>query len=497
MAALLTKSKPKSIQKPSVYLTRTVFRFTDPTGFSADQWRLIAREPINKMAQRFIVRELSSLPYQIVSDERNDPRVDEYTERWSEIWEDGAGFTVWLARTIDDACTLPFGAASECGWKGDDLVWVLHVDAATLLPTYERKLPYVQVNPDDWTQRVYFNRRQLQRLRVNPRSDIRFKEYQISPTEDSFLPIEALSKIYLYYMQELTDTPPLGLLDVMDMTEGEATDWAASFREMLEGIDLIKIPMLYDHEKPAKWIPFGRTPQDLNVVEQFKRFAEMLLGEYGLSIGDLRLFEHESTKAGERVSQLVTERSGIGFWATLIADFINRLLPPGLKFQFKQPRPERELVVASRQAAQLAMLQAAAGGKAIITKEDALEQAVAWEIFDVEVEVPEEEALPIPAGQLPPQLPGGVPEEQRDAETDEDLSKAWLDVGAMVEKDLGVWRDPKPATEEQLAESLRLAFQDVGRAVDAEQVGEIVEAVRQRVETLEAMPEGIAEESNA
>ena len=495
MSEIVTKAKPRSIQSPSLFLTRSLFRFADPTGFSPDQWRLIAREPVNKMAQRFIIRELCSLTWEITSDKRNDKRVEDYTKDWNDLWEDGDGFTTWLARMIEDACTLPFGGAAEVGYRGDDLEWALHVDGATLLPTYEKSSPYVQVNPDDWTQRVYFKPGQLQRLRVNPRPDIRFKAYQVAPTEDAFMPIEALSKIYLYYMQELTDTPPMGILDIIGMDGIEAAAWGKNFREMVEGTDPIKIPLLYGGGRtvPANWIPFGRSPADLSIPEQFKRFAEMLLAKYGLSIGDLRLFEHESTKAGEKVSQLVTERSGIGFWAALIAGFIDQLLPDGLTFGFKQPRPERELTVANRKAVQLRMLQEATGTKALISVKDAIEEARALELFTTEVLPLDEEKEPIPptpSNGGPPlselEQPGDRPEEELEAEADQDLTKA------LVMKALGPgWRHPEPPTIARLEKLFRGAFEGAGRAVDAGQVGDVMAVIEEACEVLdvEAEPE--------
>jgi hypothetical protein len=446
---------------------------------------LIAREPINRSAQRFIIREISSLTWIISSTERNDSRVDDYTAVWEEIWEDGDGFHIWLSRMLEDVCSLPFGAASEVGYKGQDLDWVQHVDGATLLPTYEKNAPYCQINPDNWTQRVYFRRDQLRRLRVNPRPDIRFKEYQVSPTEDGFTEIEALSKIYLYYMQELTDTVPLGILDVMDWDEEDAMNWARNFREMIEGTDPIKIPILYDHEGAAKFIQFGRSPQDMNVVEQFKRFAEVLLSKYGLSIGDLRLFEHESTKAGERVSQMVTERSGVGFWASAIRAFINRLLPDGLTFEFKQPRPERELVVANRKAAQLRMLQEAAGVKPLISVKDAVEEARALELFTTEVKpLDEPPPQPPPANGGPggnlPQLPDDETDEERDQQDDADLSKALLDVRPFVERALGErWQHPEPPAVERLEALVRGAFVESGGLASIDVVGEILEEIEQ------------------
>lgn len=469
---------PKSIQKPQAYLVRQQFAFADPTGYAPEQWRIVAREPVNKMAQRFIIRELSALEYSIVSSKRNDKRIDDYSERWETIFENGDGFDVWLSRIVDDACTLPFGAASEVGYKGDELDWVLHVDAGTLMPTYEKSKPYCQVNPDNWVDKVFFTRDQLKRLRVNPRPDIRYKEYQIAPTEDAFLAIEALSRVYLYYVKQLTDTPPPGILDVIDMDEEEVEGWAREFRDLIVGTDPIKIPILYGHERAAVWIPFGRSPNDLNLLEQFKRFAELVLGKYGLSIGDLRLFEHESTKAGERVSQLVTERSGIGFWASAIEAYLDRMLPAELVFRFKQPRPERELVVSQYRQIQLAILQAAIGGKPLMTPEQAVEQADDWDLFSVAIEPPEPEPVP-PALQAPPEMPTDEElrqtQEVADALDDTDLAgKAAL----IVRAELGEWKTPPDTAVDRLVELVRSIFVRSGERAEG-QIESLYDQVRE------------------
>jgi hypothetical protein len=490
--AIIEKArKPKAIQEAPVYVTRSIFRFWDPSGFSPEQWRLIAKEPVNKMAQQFVKRELAALDFEIVSEERNDPRVDEYKERWDQIFDDGAGFYTWLFRILDDTMTLTFGGASEVANDGEELAWVQHVDAATLLPTYDKRQPYVQVNPDNWVDRIYFRRGDLARLRYSPRPEIHYKEWQLSPTEEALLPIEALSKIYLYYMQELTDTPAMGILDVMDMTYDEAMKWSAEFREMMQGTDPLKIPILYEHSVPAKWIPFNRSPADLNIPEQFKRFAELLLGKYGLSIGDLRLFEHESTKAGERVSQLVTERSGVGYWAALLAQHLTRLLPTGLTFKFRQPRPEREKVVAERKLTQLAMLQAAAGTKQLISVKDAVEEATALEIFTTPVRAKEEkeqEDIFGPAGGQLGQLQqfGNPTQEEQDAKDDQDLSKGWAaDMHEFVTKALGTaWQHPDPPARDRLATLMRLGFAKSGKAADVDQIGEIEDLIRGTLEVL-------------
>lgn len=485
--------QPKAQQVPSdIFITRGLFRFYDPSSLSPEQWRLVAREPVNKMAQRFIQREVSSLAWEITSKKKNDARVDDYYERWEDIFEDGQGFIVWLSRMVEDACTLTFGAASEVGRDGEDLAWVQHVDGATLAPTYNRKTPYVQINPDNWMQRIYFKRGELVRLQINARPEIRWKEYQVSPTEDAFLSIEALSKIYLYYMQELTDTPAMGILDLMDLTGEEAKKWAKNFREMMQGVDPLKIPVLYDHSAPANWIPFNRSPADLNILELFKRFAEITLAKYGLSIGDLRLFEHESTKAGERVSQLVTERSGIGYWAALFEDYITKILPSGLIFAFKQPRPERDKLEAETQAVRIDMLQKAAGGKQLVSVKDAVEEAKALEIFMTEVTPKEEQEGPPPGLAGLPGQPGGPEtgtesQEMQDTRADQDLSKGLvLNLKALYPKGPGAaWGHPaRPVPSARIEATVARAFRASGQAVDPQEIEELQEAIKTHLEAL-------------
>jgi hypothetical protein len=286
----------------------------------------------------------------------------------------------------------------------------------------------------------------------------------------------------------------MGILDLMDFSQTEAAAWARNFREMIEGIDPIKIPLLYDHEHTASFIPFARSPQDLNIVEQFKRFAELLLSKYGLSIGDLRLFEHQSTKAGERVSQLVTERSGVGFWAAIIAAFVTSLLPRGLTFAFKQPRPERELVEANRKSVQMAMLQNATGAKALISVKDAVEEAQALALFTTPVKpLDEQEQPPAP---VPPQLqrgPDDVPEtqEEQDAADDKDLTKA------LVEKALGAWKHPEPPARERLEDVFTRAFEVIGEAVPTSHMQIIFDEIEAQLEPVDGEIKSTVEPEDA
>lgn len=286
---------------------------------------------------------------------------------------------------------LPIAGNSEAA--PDDVSGMLgglyHIDGATLYPTYDRAVPFVQINPYNGLDRVYFEPTNVVRLILQPRADLVRKMYQTAPLETAFPNIEALSRIYIYYLKQLGDTPMAGVLDLMDFSSDEAEDWAISFREMLSGIDPLKIPILYDHTKPAKFVGFGRSPQDLNVVENFKRYAELTAASFGLSIGDLRLFEHERVLAGVEASQRVTNRSGIGFYAQAVEDLINgkvlKSYASKLKFKFKLGMTGEEQQVAQLNQTRAQTLMTLTGNQPVLKPQDAQAQMKSWKMLDVDL----------------------------------------------------------------------------------------------------------------
>jgi hypothetical protein len=384
------KAQARSIQRSTAWINRTPLYISNPSMFSADQWRRgIATEPINRLCQKHVIREINALEWEIGSEDpvRDKPKIDHYKKALNRA-DNGAGWDVWVARMLKDCFTLPMAGNSEIGIGPNGVEDLWHVDGATLWPTFDDAYPYVQINPFQMNQRVYFGREDLIRLIAEPRVELDKKDYQEAPTETAFLAIEALSRIYLYNLKQLGDTPLAGVLDLMDMQESEAVEWAGAFREMMEGVDPLKIPILYDHTKPAKFIAFGRTPQDLNIIEQFKRFAELVCSAYGLSIGDLRLFEHERVLAGAEASQRVTARSGVGFWAQLVEDLItNKVLSTdvtGLKFKFQMGLIGEDQAKANLAQTRVQTLNLMTSGQQpMLDPGDALAQAVDWKIIDI------------------------------------------------------------------------------------------------------------------
>lgn len=387
------KNTPISMQVPPAYITRQPLYLPNPTAFSPAQWRSIAKEPITALCVRHIVRELVALEWTITShDEERDKDQIMYLTSVLENSDNGDGWDAWISRMIQDALMLPMGGNAEL--VPDTMTGLLgglyHIDGATLYPTYDEGTPYVQLNPYNMTERVYFVKGDLMRLILQPRPDLQRKGFQEAPVEAAFIGIQAMSEIYRYYLKQLQDTPMAGILDLMDMTQDEASAWAEGFREMLEGVDPLKVPILYDHTKPARFIPFGRTPQDVNLVENFKRFAEMIAAAFGLGIGDLRLFEHDRVLAGVEASQRVTARSGIGFYAQAIEDMINRNIlfstRSGFRFKFMLGMTGEEQLEAQLSQTRVQMLTSLAGAtQALMKPEDAQKQLKKWKIIDVDL----------------------------------------------------------------------------------------------------------------
>lgn len=393
MLPALNNNSPVSMQKPPAYITRQPLYLPNPTAFSPAQWRQIAKEPITSLCVRHVIRELVALEWTITShDEDRDRDQLIYLTSVLENADNGEGWDSWLAKTLQDALILPMGGNSEL--VPDPMTGLLgglyHVDGATLYPTYDDDTPYVQLNPYNMTERVYFVKGDLMRLILQPRPDMQRKGFQEAPVEAAFIGIQAMSEIYRYYLKQLQDTPMAGILDLMDMTQDEASTWAEGFREMLEGVDPLKVPILYDHTKPARFIPFGRTPQDINLVENFKRFAEMIAAAFGLGIGDLRLFEHDRVLAGVEASQRVTARSGIGFYAQALEDMVNRQIlfstRSGFKFKFILGMTGEEQLEAQLAQTRSSILSTLAGPtQSLIKPEDAQKQLKKWKIIDVEL----------------------------------------------------------------------------------------------------------------
>lgn len=105
---------------------------------------------------------------------------------------------------------------------------------------------------------------------------------------------EALARLFEYDMKNLSNTPTAGVLDLADFSEEDVVEWAKGFNEMMSKIESIKIPVLYKHEKPSRFTPFGNTYH--NPKEQWKHHRDnmQLVGKDG----ELWLYVSEDGETG-------------------------------------------------------------------------------------------------------------------------------------------------------------------------------------------------------
>ena len=390
--------KRKSVQ----YLDVTTRPWTYPSRVPAsrltsDQWRMTAAEPTNLAYQTHLMRALK-LEYKFVAKKGEDPKstkVKEITKYYEELFEK----CYWDLTKVaweKDSYDLPFGGALEIGWWPDNAfggkfpaghpAWFVHVDAGTMWVNLGNpKYPYAQIDPNNNQRSIAFERREMARIMYLPHTSLALRGYQKSPTEQNWQVIGALSRLYTFDLKSLSDTPIAGILDLLDFSEDDVVEWKKGFEEMLMGINPIKIPILYEHEKPAKFVPFGQV--DVDVTEKWKHYAEKCGNPYGLTIGSLGLYEHDRTLAGARIQRITTQRTGVGGFAYDEKRAINRqLFPPGCPVMFDWDVPEVEDVLKREQArgTRIAYMGVAVD-KGALDPEDMLEQMIEDGVFTIPV----------------------------------------------------------------------------------------------------------------
>src|ERR1700682_6324516 len=134
---------PQSIRTPP-YLQRQLFTPWTSSQFTAERWRnLVGSAPIVRSCVKTLVMLVTGLNWHLLGDDQD--AVDYFTDIL-ETADEGEGFEVHTSRVIDDLLTVPFGGAVEIGAYPDGLVaWLLHLDGATMVPTYDPNITYVPV----------------------------------------------------------------------------------------------------------------------------------------------------------------------------------------------------------------------------------------------------------------------------------------------------------------------------------------------------------------
>lgn len=343
-----------------------------------------------------LIMVVQSMPWRIVARKLEDAKTyEEELEYYTWLFEnEDGGYDIHTELICQDALDLPFGAASELGWEGDDpgnnLAWFKHMDGATLFPTYSRDYPVGQHLLEQPANIVYFPDYAVSRMHYTPRPEIRRQGWGMAPPEKIYLAMELLFRGDQYYANLLLDTPEAGILDLGDASYEGAKAWLEGWRALLTGPDPYKVPVIAEHTVPTNWIGFTRSPVEMMFDKAISRYSMIVAAGYGISLSDIgeSFVGGANTLAAAIRQERRTKRTGLGTLEKKLIAYRNRQLPKYLKFEFIDL--DEELLVAkgrARLANSMALSNLVTNG--IISPSDAQEQLIADGLLTVPLTSPE------------------------------------------------------------------------------------------------------------
>ena len=361
------QSAPGGMQ---AYFLRNVPMWNPPAWQEAEYWRrFVELQPVAAICRDRLADFLNSLDWAIVakdSEKRDELKgaVKHYTklfERGNAYWHDIdlAAHIEWFVKDLE---TLPFGFASELGRLDDNpskkVVWIRPLDGGTLAPTLNYEYPVCQSAIGDGLTQVYLPRKFVSRVYLSPRTELRREGWGYAPPERIQRAIYMVSIGDNYYAKLLLDTPEAGILDLMDMDYNSAKEWIEGAKELFGGISPLKIPILYEHEKEAKFIPFGKPPSEIMYDSVTMKYASITASGYGLTLSDIGFATSSNggeTLAGTIRLERVGKSSGKARAKKAWEIYASQILPDSLKWQWIDYDDERNV---SKGRARLASAQA-------------------------------------------------------------------------------------------------------------------------------------------
>ena len=414
--------KPRQITLESA-INRVLPYWGNPGSLNGDQWRyLVARQPIAVACRDTLIMNILSLKGHVTA--REPEKADDYEEEIDYYEElirgvDTDGYEEHTEAILKDALDTPFGGAAEIGRENDDpegkVMWVKHMDAATLSPTQDPDFPVVQrVKEAPNEPPVLFPPWAVTRIKLSPRTEIARKGWGMAPPEKIYLAMELLGRGDRYYANLLLDTPAAGILDLGDIESETAESWLQSWRDLLSGPEALKIPVLYEHENPVTWIPFTKSPVEIMFDKAIQKYDSLVAAGYGITLGDIGdMSLGASSMAASIRQERKTKRTGIGYLIAKVCAYWNRVLPKHLKWEFVD-LDEETMVAKGRARLANSLALANMVEKLGLQNDTAIAQLIADGMLTVPVtSLVDITMLPSanPMGQLPP---GQQPQQNRE-----------------------------------------------------------------------------------
>jgi hypothetical protein len=386
----------RSLDEP-LYLIRPFFQnWTSPTWVTSEVWRtVVLSQQVCLICRETLIGNILSLDWKVEprdSTQRDELKrdIDYYTKfleysgdfDWSEIVE-------WVTSDLLD---LPFGSGVEIGREGDNsegkVLWIELLDGGTLYPTLNRDWPVAQYVPESGITPVVFPSHAINRVYMSPRTEIRRKGWGMAPPEKIWIALNLLSTGDNYYARLLMDTPDAGILDLIDMEKESAREWVEGWRQLLSGVDPQKIPVLYEHNTPAHWIPFTRNPSDIQFDNAIGRYTAIVSAGYGLTPSDIGLSSGGqnggNTMAGNLREERRSKRNGYARLKRKLESFMTRLLPDTLRFRFIDMDDELMVSLGRARLANATAWTAMVAGN-MFTEEEARNQTIADGMLSISV----------------------------------------------------------------------------------------------------------------
>jgi len=396
----------RSLDLP-IYFNRIIPTLNNPIWQNARLWReFVHRQPVALDCREFLISTVLSLDWKIEpydSEQRDELKneIKYYTKFFTDTGE--YDYSELIECIGKDLLDLPFGGAVELGREGDDpngrVLWINPLDGGTLYPTLNKEFPVGQKIPELATTEVYFPYYAISRIYMSPRTEIRRWGWGMAPPEKIFLAIEMLNRGDVYYASLLLDTPQVGILDLLDMSKASAENWIESWTSLLGGIDPFKIPVLYEHEKEAKFISFTKNPEEIQFNTAINMYATLTTAGYGISLSDIGFTAGSNggnTLAGTIREERKTKRTGLARIKRKFTTFFNRILPDELYFKFIDLDDEQSIAMGrARLSDATAWSQYIAQG--IFTPEEARLQTISDGLVSISI------SEKLPEGYIPPQ----------------------------------------------------------------------------------------------
>lgn len=398
---LQVTTNPGQISAPGGELTNYLIRgvpiWNNPQWLTSDAWRaFVFRQPIASLCQDAIANHLISLDWAIIArDSTQSDELKDEIKHYTKLFERGNAYysdvdlTNHIEWFVKDLFALPFGTASEIGReynsKEGKVVWIRPLDAGTLFPTLDIDYPVVQQYLS--MPYVSFPREFISRVFLSPRTEIQREGWGMAPPERIYLAMEMINRGDSYYAQLLLNTPEAGILDLGDMEKDAAVEWVNSFKDLLFGNNPWKIPVLYEHTKDAKYIPFGKIPNDIMYDKITDRYITIVTAGYGLSPSDIGFAS--SSNGGETLSGTIraerrSNKSGKSLAEKKWKTYVDRILPDTLEWHWKNFDDEKNVALSRARMANATAFQTNIAGQ-VITPDEARRQLIADGVMSIDM----------------------------------------------------------------------------------------------------------------